>query len=198
MEVYFSDHGQAYITPVSSNEICVAFVSDRKFAGGVPEALSHYSQLEARLAHAKIIDAPRGSITYSRKLHRVTRDNIALLGDASGSVDAITGEGLSLAFRQALALAQAIDANDLAAYQRAHTAIRRLPHLMSSSMLLLDRSPFLRSTSIALLERYPRLFTRLLALHTRPIQWPTRSAAAPPPTRLGKPRRAPAVSNAVP
>ncbi len=62
----------------------------------------------------------------SRRLHRVTSGNIALIGDASGSVDAITGEGLALCFRQALELAGALKAEDLALYERAHA---RLHHL---------------------------------------------------------------------
>lgn len=165
VEVYWSGHGQAYVTPVSSNEVCVAFVAQAKFAGGVPEALAHFPQLQTRLAAALPSDNARGSVTYSRQLHRVTRGNVALLGDASGSVDAVTGEGLSLCFRQALALADAIHADDLPAYQRAHNSIRRLPHLMAGTMLLLDRSPILRSSSIALLARYPQLFASLLALH---------------------------------
>jgi flavin-dependent dehydrogenase len=165
VEVYWSGNGQAYVTPVSSGEVCVAFVAHAKFAGGIAEAISHFPQLQAHIAGAMPNDAARGSVTYSRKLHRVTRGNIALLGDASGSVDAVTGEGLSLCFRQALALADAIHANDLTAYQQAHNSIRRRPHLMASAMLLLDRSPFLRSRSIALLERYPQLFARLLEVH---------------------------------
>lgn len=165
VEVYWSGRGQAYVTPVSATEICVAFVAHRKFAGGVPEAITHFPQLAARLAGVPLSDAPRGAITYSRKLHRVTRANVALLGDASGSVDAVTGEGLSLAFRQALSLASAIHANDLASYQRAHTAMRRLPHRMAGTLLLLDRFPYLRSGSIALLRHFPRIFAALLKLH---------------------------------
>jgi flavin-dependent dehydrogenase len=165
VEVYWSNHGQAYVTPVSSGEVCVAFVSNQKFRAGVSEALAHFPQLSAHLARANPIDAPRGAITYSRKLHRVTSGNIALLGDASGSVDAVTGEGLSLAFRQALSLAQAIHTGDLAAYERAHLRMSRLPHLMASTMLLLDRSTLLRTCSIALLRRLPRLFSTLLQIH---------------------------------
>lgn len=165
VEVYWSGQGQAYVTPVAPGEVCVAFVAHRKFAGGVAEALSHFPDLMARLAGAALSDAPRGSITYSRKLYRVTSGNIALLGDASGSVDAVTGEGLSLCFRQALVLADAIDRDDLPAYQKAHAAMRRLPHLMAGTLLLLDRFPFLRSHSIAMLERYPWIFARLLEVH---------------------------------
>lgn len=165
VEVYWSGCGQAYVTPVSATEVCVAFVAHRKYAGGVPEALTYFPQLAARLAGAATSDLPRGAITFSRKLHRVTRGKVALLGDASGSVDAVTGEGLSLAFRQALSLAEAIDADDLASYEREHRAMLRLPHLMASTLLLLDRSPILRSRSIALLARLPRLFAALLEIH---------------------------------
>jgi flavin-dependent dehydrogenase len=165
VEVYWSDRGQAYVTPISATEICVAFVAHTKFAAGVPEALAHFPQLAARLEGAQPSDAPRGAITYSRKLHRVTKGNVALLGDASGSVDAVTGEGLSLAFRQALSLADAIHAGDLAAYQRSHLHMRRMPHLMASTMLLLDSSPLLRTCSIDLLARIPWLFAKLLEIH---------------------------------
>jgi menaquinone-9 beta-reductase len=164
VEVYWSAQGQAYVTPVSSEEVCVAFIARQKFPS-VAAALACFPQLQARLASAPPSDAPRGSITLSRKLHRVTRGNIALLGDASGSVDAVTGEGLSLCFRQALALADALAAGDLAQYQQAHTALRRLPHLMAGMLLLLDRSPRLRAHVFARFERQPQLFARLLEVH---------------------------------
>jgi menaquinone-9 beta-reductase len=164
VEVHWSDHGQAYVTPVSDHEVCVAFIARQRFPS-VAAALACFPQLQAHLACAAPSDAPRGSITLSRKLHRVTRGNIALIGDASGSVDAVTGEGLSLCFRQALVLADALAANDLAQYQQAHTALRRLPHLMAATLLLLDRSPRLRAHVLARFERQPQLFSHLLALH---------------------------------
>ena len=70
----------------------------------------------------------------SRRLRHVTSGNIALIGDASGSVDAITGEGLALCFRQALELAHALRVEDLDLYERAHARLHRLPHFMSRAM----------------------------------------------------------------
>ncbi len=165
VEVYWSDHGQAYVTPVSDNEVCVAFVAQGRFAD-VASAMQHFPQLQRRLGTASASDAPRGSVTFSRKLRRVTRGRVALVGDASGSVDAVTGEGLSLCFRQALALAAAIKSHDLAAYEAAHTAMRRLPHVMASTLLLMDRWPWLRGRSIRMLGAHPELFQSLLATHT--------------------------------
>ena len=113
VEVYWSNHGQAYVTPNSSNEVCVAFIANKKFASA-GDALSHFPTLRRHLATAEPNGPARGSITFGRKLPRVTNNNIALIGDASGSVDAITGEGMALCFRQAAALSLALRANDLA------------------------------------------------------------------------------------
>ncbi|HTD97489.1 MAG TPA: NAD(P)/FAD-dependent oxidoreductase [Edaphobacter sp.] len=164
VEVYWSNHGQAYVTPVSSSEICVSFIADRKFAS-TEQALSHFPVLERHLASAPPSSIPRGSITLCRKLRRVTSGNIALIGDASGSVDAVTGEGLALGFRQAVALATALRNDDLASYERAHRNIQRLPSFMSRTMLLMDRSPLLRAKTFDAFQNRPDLFSRILEVH---------------------------------
>ena len=99
---------------------------------------------------------------------------LALLGDASGSIDAITGEGLSLAFRQAQALGSALRNEDISAYQRDHSTIRRLPSLVSSAMLLLDSYPMLRDLTLSIFATHSTIFNTLLRLHTAP------HAALPP------------------
>ncbi len=165
VEVYWSDQGQAYVTPVSECEVCVAFVARGKFAD-VSLALANFPELQSRLGTCPTSDTPRGSVTFSRKLRRVARGRMALVGDASGSVDAVTGEGLSLCFRQALALAAAMRGDNLATYESAHTAMRRLPHLMASTLLMMDRRPWLRNRSIRMLAAHPALFRDLLAAHT--------------------------------
>jgi flavin-dependent dehydrogenase len=165
VEVYWGAHGQAYVTPTSSHEICVAFVSGKKFESPA-EALRLYPSLAARLKGATPSGSPRGSITLNRTLPRITAGNIALIGDASGSVDAITGEGLALAFRQAMALAPALETNTLAAYQQAHRRIQRLPTLMSRGLLFMDGSPLLRDCTLNTFHRFPWLFERLLQIHT--------------------------------
>jgi menaquinone-9 beta-reductase len=164
VEVYWSNHGQAYITPVSPHEICLAFIAATKFPS-IQSALTHFPELQQRLQSATPTDTPRGALTLSRKLHRVTRGNVALIGDASGSVDAVTGEGIGLCFRQALALGEALRQGDLAPYQQAHRTIQRLPYFMGRTMLLMDASPRLRNLTLPLLQRNPRLFERLLSIH---------------------------------
>jgi flavin-dependent dehydrogenase len=164
VEVYWSNFGQAYVTPNSSSEVCVAFIANKKFASS-GEALSHFPTLRRHLAASQPNGPARGSITLGRKLHRVTRANVALIGDASGSVDAVTGEGMALCFRQAAALSNALRAGDLALYQQAHRRIQRFPSLMSRSLLLMDRSPLLRDSVLRIFQRTPWLFERLLQMH---------------------------------
>jgi flavin-dependent dehydrogenase len=164
VEVYWSNFGQAYVTPNSSHEVCVAFIANKKFASS-ETALSHFPALRHQLAASQPNGPSRGSITLGRKLRRVTKANIALIGDASGSVDAVTGEGMALCFRQAAALSDALRAGDLTLYQQAHRRIQRLPSLMSRSLLLMDRSPLLRDSVLRIFQRTPWLFERLLQMH---------------------------------
>jgi flavin-dependent dehydrogenase len=164
VEVHWADHAQAYVTPVSPNEVCVAFIASKKFTN-IQGALALFPSLQRRLVSSPATDDPRGAITVSRRFHRVTSGNIALIGDASGSVDAITGEGLALCFRQALELARAFKANDLALYEQAHARLHRLPHFMSRSLLMMDRSPRVLKKTLNTFQRKPDLFTQLLQVH---------------------------------
>jgi flavin-dependent dehydrogenase len=164
VEVYWSDGGQAYVTPTSSHEVCIAYVTRRR-SSTPDEALNHFPALRQHLANAPLSGAARGSITLHRRLRRVSTGNVALIGDASGSVDAITGSGLGLGFRQAAALAIALKANDLSLYQPAHRRIQRLPGIVSRSLLLMDRSPRLRNRVLNIFAHHPSLFEQLLQQH---------------------------------
>ena len=60
-----------------------------------------------------------------RTLRSVQRGRVALVGDASGGVDAITGEGIRLGLRQASALAEAMAAGNLQQYEKAAPRARQ-------------------------------------------------------------------------
>ncbi len=89
--------------------------------------------------------------------------HVALVGDASGSVDPLTGEGIGLGLKQAAALVEAIKRDDLQRYQAAHDRIGRVPRLMSRLMLLMDAHPHLRRRALQAFAAEPSsLFSRLL------------------------------------
>lgn len=88
------------------------------------------------------------------------------MGEASGSVDAVTGDGLSMAFQQALALAGAMKNDDMELYRTAHRDITELPAVMSRLMLAMDSSAWFRGRVLRALSSEPSLFERMLAIHT--------------------------------
>jgi flavin-dependent dehydrogenase len=175
MEIYWGPGYQIYMTPVSPQEVCVALIS-RDPRLRLDAALRSLPRLLERLAGAHTISTERGAITASRRLCRVCRDNVALVGDASGSVDAITGEGLHLAFAQSIALAEALAAGRMETYGAVHRDIRRRPAFMARFMLTLGESSRLRWRAMRVLSRRPELFANMLALHIGELN-PMRFAA---------------------
>jgi flavin-dependent dehydrogenase len=91
--------------------------------------------------------------------------NIALIGDASGSVDAISGDGLSLGFHQAHALAEAMMRGDLNMYESAHRRLVARPRFMADLMLTMDQRHWLRRRALPALATHADLFGGLLAMH---------------------------------
>jgi flavin-dependent dehydrogenase len=165
VEVHWSDRGQMYVTPVAEDQVCVALIT-RHSGLRFDEALPQFPKLAARLEHATILGSTIGAITASQTLREVHTGSIALVGEAAGSVDAITGEGLSIAFQQAIALADALRASDLTPYGRTHSRITRLPRRMAALMLLMDSRRGLRERAFRALATEPGFFGRMLAMHT--------------------------------
>jgi flavin-dependent dehydrogenase len=164
MEIYWGKHSQGYTTAVSNEEVCVA-VASRDPELRLEESLRAFPDLNARLRGAATTSAERGSVSVNRKLKRVWRGNVALIGDASGTVDAITGEGLGLSFHQAMVLANCLKSGTLARYQAAHRSLALRPLWMARLMLTLDGRPRFQQRTLQAFRKHPEVFRRLLALH---------------------------------
>jgi len=166
MELHWGPHCQIYVTPVGPEEVCVAVVSSSQtLRFRIEDALVEFPELRARLENAPYASNERGAITVTRRLRRVYRGHVALVGDASGGVDAITGEGLCLAFRQAALLGDCLATGDLATYQRGHSRLMRRPALMAHMMLFMARHRGLRQRTMQVFQSCPRSFARMLAIH---------------------------------
>ena len=164
MELHWGRHCQIYATPVSREEVCVAMVS-RNPKLRLEDALGEFPELCARLVDAEHTSSERGAITVTRRLRRVYRGQIVLVGDASGGVDAITGEGLCLAYRQATLLGEGLASGDLARYQKGHRKLIRRPALMARMMLFIAKHPLLRRRTMQVFQSSPRSFAGMLAMH---------------------------------
>lgn len=164
MELYWGAGCQIYVTPTGPYEVCTALISRNPHLR-LDESLAKFPQLAARLNGAARTSSERGAVTANRALPRVWRGNVALIGDASGSVDAITGEGLCLSFHQAVALAESLASENLASYQDAHRRLARRATLMSKLLLALGHRTWLRHATLRAMAAQPRIFQTLLAFH---------------------------------
>jgi flavin-dependent dehydrogenase len=164
VEVHWGRGGQLYLTPVAPDCACVVYIT-RDSHCDRSNILAQFPGVAERLKDAEAVSKQRGAVTASCKLHSVATDSVALIGDASGSADAITGEGLAISFRQALALADSIHSGSLEPYRRVHQQIGRLPLAMGELMLTLDRWPALQVRAMRALASTPILFQELLEAH---------------------------------
>ncbi len=181
VEVIWQPGVEAYITPCGGNEVGIAFLwrPERLYGvrGGealIPSLLSHFPWLRERLGDAPPSSRPRAVGPLHRPARDVIDEGLLLIGDAAGYLDAITGEGISLATAEALAFEQHVvplltrrdppllSRKALAPYRNAHRAIVS-PYLrMTRLVLLLHRAPRLAERVIPALARDPVLFTHLL------------------------------------
>jgi flavin-dependent dehydrogenase len=165
VDLYWGQHCQMLATPTDTHEVCLAVLS-RDAGLRISQALPLFPALAEKLRGATPTTRELGNATSRNRLPFVTRGRVALVGDASGSVDAITGLGLSLAFQQASFLAEALERGNLAHYESAHRKIAFMPALMSRLMLLMERNAWVRRRAIRLFEDKPGVFSKLLSVHT--------------------------------
>ena len=164
VEVHWCRGTQAYVTPVGTDEVCIAVLGGGA-AARLADITTMFPALARRLSGAERIGPMRGAVSASLSLRAVSRGKVALVGDASGMVDAITGEGVSLALQQAAALGMALGIGDLTRYEAAHRRMLRRPLLMARLLLLMGAHDRLRHSALRALAERPRLFEHLLAVH---------------------------------
>ena len=182
VEVHWSARGvEAYVTPVAEDQVGIAFLWHRRrysdLHGGdalIPSLLAAFPALQSRLHSAPAVDEGRAAGPLQQRAKAVVGDGVALLGDAAGYLDAITGEGLSLALAQALALQETVvpalqngsgivPQQALAPYQALHASIVRHGLQLTELALLLSRFPALCNRVTHALARDPLLFQHFLS-----------------------------------
>jgi len=166
MELHWGRRCQVYVTPVGRQEVCVALISSNpKGRLRLEDALGEFPELCARLGNAEHASSERGAITVTRRLRRVYRGRTVLVGDASGGVDAITGQGICLGFREAALLGDCLASGDLARYQRGHRTLLRRPARMARLMLFMAKHARLRQRTMQVFQSGPGSFAGMLAMH---------------------------------
>lgn len=163
VEVYWTAGAEAYVTPVGPRLVNIAFLSER--GSGFDELLALFPALRERLGDAAPASETRGAGPLLQRARARYGRRLALLGDAAGYVDAITGQGLSLSFAGAALLVDALPADlsaDLTpALRRYDEAVRGrwLRYAVPARMLVaLSRRPALRRQALRTVAALPGAF----------------------------------------
>ena len=129
VEVHWSRWGEAYVTPVEPDLVGVAILS-----GGRPD-LAWFPWLAQHLAGANRGQA-RGCGPLRQVVSRRVAGRVLLVGDAAGYEDALTGEGISLAVKQAAAAVDAILNDAPSSYEAAWHRVTRDYRLLTRALVL--------------------------------------------------------------
>jgi flavin-dependent dehydrogenase len=184
VEVHWGPGLEAYITPCGKEQITLAFLWDRAryhhIQGGkelIPSLMQAFPRLQLRLKGVSACS----TVQAIGPLHHVATapvsDGLLLIGDASGYLDAITGEGISLALAQARCLERTVvpllqapnrrhsllNVRDLRPYARTHRSILKPYYTITRLVLFLSRYPTLRDHLVSVLAKEPKVFQHMLS-----------------------------------
>jgi flavin-dependent dehydrogenase len=155
VEVYWADGAEAYVTPVADDCVGIAVLTSQR--GGFDRQIESFGALHARLAgHAHGTDMAAGPLR--QRVGALTAGRVLLVGDAAGYVDALTGEGLGIAFGGAELLVGCVLADRPGAYDRQWRQMSRRYRLMTSALVRASAYRPVRSRVVPAAAAFPRVF----------------------------------------
>jgi flavin-dependent dehydrogenase len=191
VEVHWAPRAEAYVTPVSDDVVGIGLLfarphwdapppaataggtdGDRPAGDGGPAddgasgdftaRLSAFPALRGRLAGAPAASEVRGAGPMRQDVRRRVHGRVLLVGDASGYVDALTGEGIGVGLAQAEALARCLAAGRPADYERAWRRASGPAWRFTAGLLWSRNRPFLGPRIVPAAQRFPWLFAALV------------------------------------
>ncbi|WP_431246195.1 NAD(P)/FAD-dependent oxidoreductase [Leifsonia xyli] len=155
VEVHWSDGAEAYVTPVDDHTVGVAVLGARPL--DVDAVIAGIPELAGRLDGVATVSEPRGAGPLLQRARARSSGRVLLAGDASGYVDALTGEGMRVGFAQARAAIAAVRAGSTEQYERAWRATTRDFRLLTTALVVASRSRF-RPRIVPTAAHRPELF----------------------------------------
>jgi flavin-dependent dehydrogenase len=160
VEVYWLDDSEIYVTPVGGDTVGVAVLG--RSVLNLDEAIARVPELSARLDCVPRVSELRGAGPLMQRVSARSADRVMLVGDASGYIDALTGEGLRLGFAEAQAAVNAVLADQVDQYERDWRKVTRSYRLMTGGLLWASSRRSLRPMIVPAARALPKVFNRIV------------------------------------
>ena len=161
VEVHWAAGAEAYVTPVGDDCVGIAILTSRR--GGFDSHLDEFPALKERV-HGRPHGPDRAAGPLRQKVRGRTAGRILLVGDAAGYVDALTGEGLGIAFGAAELLVSCIVADTPGDYDRQWRQMSRRYRLLTAALLHASTYAPLRSRIVPAAAALPNIFAGIVNL----------------------------------
>lgn len=163
VEVWWADGVEAYVTPVAPDQVGLAFL----WSGGKGDVDTFLGRFPALAAHLGPPTSPlRGAGPFDVWVDQQARGRVLLAGDAAGYVDALTGEGISLALEGAEVLVDCLLAGTPEAWTPRWRVLTRRHRWLTRLLLAVARRPWLRRRLTTALAASPEGFQAFLAMNS--------------------------------
>lgn len=168
VEVHWSEHAEAYVTPVADDLVGIAILYRR---GAEPPGrdlppferwLAGFPALAEKLG--PVATQARGAGPFEQRVKCRVVGRVLLVGDAAGYLDPLTGEGIRLGLDCAAALVAAVRADRPQDYEVAWRRVARRYWWMTSALLWLGRHRWTRGLIVPVSRAVPWVFDRGLNL----------------------------------
>ena len=155
IEVHWTREAEVYITPIAPDLTGVAVLGPPRT--DFDTAVEEVPELAERLAGVDAVTEVRGAGPFRQRAAARTAGRVLLVGDASGYVDAITGEGLRLGFEQAAVAVAAVADDTPTRYEREWRRVTRDFRVLTHGLVAAAGSP-LRGGIVPAASALPGLY----------------------------------------
>jgi flavin-dependent dehydrogenase len=155
VEVHWGSDSEAYVTPVADDCVGIAILSATR--GGFAGHLTEFPALAERTrgrTHGP--DRAAGPLRQGAR-HR-TAGRVLLVGDAAGYIDALTGEGIGLAFGAAELLVDCVVTERVDDYDRRWRALTRRYRVLTAGLVRAGSTPSIRPRIVPAARALPAVF----------------------------------------
>ncbi|MER7663587.1 MULTISPECIES: NAD(P)/FAD-dependent oxidoreductase [unclassified Streptomyces] len=156
VEVHWGPHAEAYVTPIGPELVGVALLTAQRAPFDIQ--LARFPELAARLPAQAAATVVRGAGPLRQTARARFQGRVLLVGDAAGYIDALTGEGISLALAGAEALVRNVRRGTPWRYEADWKGATRRHRLLTELLVRARQQPGLAPHIVPTAERLPRVF----------------------------------------